>query len=222
MCRSTVTTRSAPAAVSRSARRRAVIDSRGFRLPVLARVAVERRHRGDAPSRRALRGVDHDQLFDDAVVDRLAVRLQHEHVGAADAVVVAAVHLAVGEARERDRRERHVQVLGDLLGERRVAAAGEEQQALLRDELHGATPLPGFPRCRLRHCRASSTQSSSIRAGMPLASAPGGTSRFTTAPARGVRAVADLDRERRTPCSTRSARPCRSWCGACAGRRNWR
>ena len=68
-------------------------------LPVLARVPVERAHRGDALRRRALRRVDHDQLLHDPVVDRIAVALEHEHVGAADALAVPAVELAVGEAR---------------------------------------------------------------------------------------------------------------------------
>ena len=44
----------------------------------------------------------------DAVVDRLAVALHDEHVGAADALAVAAVDLAVGEGRELHLAERHV------------------------------------------------------------------------------------------------------------------
>ena len=93
----------------------------------------------------ALGGVDHDELLDEAVVDRLAVRLEHEDVGAADALVVAAVHLAVGEARQRDRRERRLEVSGDLFRELRVPAPGEQQQPLLGDELHYAS-LIGSPR----------------------------------------------------------------------------
>ena len=70
VCRSTVTTRSAPATVSRSAS-----EPRGDRLaalglPVLARVRVERDDRGDALRRRALGRVDQDELLHDAVVDR--------------------------------------------------------------------------------------------------------------------------------------------------------
>ena len=66
-------------------------------LPVLTRVPVERADRGDALRRRALRRVDHDQLLHDPVVDRIAEALQHEHVGAADVLAVAAVELAVRE-----------------------------------------------------------------------------------------------------------------------------
>ena len=111
MCRSTVTTRSAPADGEHVGDEARGDRLAAFGLAVLARVSVERAHRGDALRRRALRGVDHDQLLHEPVVDRVAVRLEHEHVGAADVLAVAAVDLAVRERREHDVAERDVQVL---------------------------------------------------------------------------------------------------------------
>ena len=66
-------------------------------LSVLSGVAVVRDDRGDALGRRALGGVDHDELFHHRVVDRRGVRLDDEDVRAADRLVEAAVDLAVGE-----------------------------------------------------------------------------------------------------------------------------
>ena len=64
-----------------------------------------------------------------------------------------------------------------------MAAPGEEQQPLLRDELHGLLPFRVLPvvGCVIVALRRPSLPRS--RAGTPLASAPGGTSRVTTAPA---------------------------------------
>ena len=62
------------------------------------------------------------------VVDRFAVRLEHEHVRAADALAVAAIDLAVRERREHDVAERHLQVLGDLGRQLLVAAPRHEHE----------------------------------------------------------------------------------------------
>ena len=105
--------RFAPAALNRSATSLAVIGSRPVGLAVLAGVAVEGAHRRDALGRRALGGVDHDQLLHDRVVDRhlgaAGVRLHDEDVAAADRLAEAAVDLAVrelarGSARRAARR----------------------------------------------------------------------------------------------------------------------
>ena len=197
-----------------------------FGLPVLARVAVEGRHRGDALRRRALRGVDHDQLFHQPVVDRVGVRLEHEHVGAADVLAVAAVDLAVRERRQRDVAERDVQVLRDLVGELGVAAARHQDEVLLGDELHRCSVLlrvvggSGF--ARRPHPRATSVRRLGNRARARL-------SRVGRAARRGSR-----PRPRRSP-SRRRARPARpatcgcscarrrrSRVGACRRRRSWR
>ena len=44
-----------------------------FGLAILAGVSVKRAHRSDALGRRALGGVNHDELFHDRVVDGTAV-----------------------------------------------------------------------------------------------------------------------------------------------------
>ena len=110
-------------------------------LAVLTGVAVVRDHRGDALGRRPASGVDHDELLHDHVVHRhvlgRAVGLDHEDVGTAHVLAEAAVDLAVGEVDQVRVAQLHPQLLGDLLGQRQVRPAGEEVQALLRDQLHG-------------------------------------------------------------------------------------
>src|SRR6185295_107923 len=102
-------------------------------------------------------------------------------VRAAHALAVAAVELAVGEPRQLDVSQRQLQVRGDLLAQLRIAGTREEHQSLLGDQLHQSPSS-------LRSSRGSrwmrrSAQPSSTWAGTPFAIAPGGTSRFTTAPA---------------------------------------
>ena len=148
-------------------------EARGDRLAalglaVLARVSVERADRGDALRRRALRRVDHDQLLHEQVVDRAAVGLEHEHVGAADVLAVAAVDLAVRERREHAFAERRLQVLGHLVRQRRVSTAGHEDESLLGEHLHQAS---------------SSRVGRVSRAGTPRTWRPGPTSWVTTEPA---------------------------------------
>ena len=76
--RSIVSTRSTPAASSKSATRRAVIGSRGARLLVLARVREPRDDGGDPLRRGELRGLDHDQQLDQVVVHRRVAGLDDE------------------------------------------------------------------------------------------------------------------------------------------------
>jgi hypothetical protein len=116
-----------------------------FRLSVLARIPVERCDRRDALRRRALRRVDHDQLFHQAVVGGLAMGLEHEHVRAPDALAVPAVDLAVREGREHHLAERHPQMFGDLGRELLVATTGHQHQPLLRDEFHDYGSLRSAP-----------------------------------------------------------------------------
>ena len=119
-----------------------------FGLPVLTGVAVERANGGDALGRRPLGGVEHEQLLHDPLVDRLAVALEDEDVGAADALAEAAVELSVGERREHDLAQRDLEVLGDLLAELLVAPPREEHEVLLGHQLHRAGLL-----CRRRKLR---------------------------------------------------------------------
>ncbi len=114
-------------------------------LAVLAGVAVERAHGGDPLRRRPRRGVDHDQLLHDRVVDRVpvdaVVALDHEHVGAAHALAEARPHLAVGELDDVRMAELDAQMGGHLLRQLGVRAAGVEREALGGHLLH-LLPLP--------------------------------------------------------------------------------
>ena len=140
-----------------------------FGLAVLAGVAVERAHRGDALRRRALRGVDHDQLLHDAVVDRLAVALDDEHVGAADALAVAAVELAVGERREHDVAER------DRRGTRRSPRRARGCPAPRRASASSSVRVPPSASSRRRPTRHFvGAVVSSSRAGRPALLDSGG------------------------------------------------
>src|SRR5262249_49394622 len=150
-------------------------------LSVLTGIAVEGADGGDALRRRPLGGVDHQQLLPDPVVDRVAVRLEDEDVGAADALAVPAVDLAVGDGRQDALAGGALEVLGALLAQLFVAPAGEEHQLLLGPPLHRRR-LPRYRRSS-RSASRSSSQPSVICAGTPFAIARGGTSRVTTAPA---------------------------------------
>jgi hypothetical protein len=100
-------------------------------LAVLARVAVVGDHRGDALGRRALGGVDHDQLLHDRVVHGRGVGLDDEDVGAADRLVEPAVDLAVGELAQIGLGEAHAELIGDVLGQLGVAAPGHDHEPAL-------------------------------------------------------------------------------------------
>ena len=66
-------------------------------LAVLARVAVVRDDRGDAPRRRAAQRVDHDQELHQVGVRGRARRLEHEAVDAAHVLLDLDADLAVAE-----------------------------------------------------------------------------------------------------------------------------
>ena len=105
------------------------------RLAVLARVAVMGDDGRHGAGRGALRGVHHDEQLHERIVhvvaDGTAHRLDEEHVGAADALLVARVNLAVRELLKLDVAERRVQVLRDLLGKLGVDRPREQGHALL-------------------------------------------------------------------------------------------
>jgi hypothetical protein len=74
----------------------------GGALLVLARVRVVRHHGRDAPCRGQLGGLDHDEQLHDVRVQVAGRRLHEEDVGAADALLIAPVDLAVGERLEQE------------------------------------------------------------------------------------------------------------------------
>lgn len=133
-CRSTVMMLSMPETSSRSATSLAVMGSRGAALRILTGVTVVRDDRRDGAAACALGGIGHDEQLHEGVVHveglARAHRLDEEHVGAADGLLVAGVDLAVGELLVLDVAEVHVQVLGDLLGQLRIHRAGEQDHAL--------------------------------------------------------------------------------------------
>ena len=91
-------TRFAPAVVIRLATSLAEIGVRGPRFPVLPRIAEIGKDGGDPFGRRAPQRVDADQELHQIVVRRIAGRLDHEHVLAADVLVDLDEHFFVGEA----------------------------------------------------------------------------------------------------------------------------
>src|SRR4029450_11865902 len=130
-------------------------------------------------------------------------RLDDEHVGPADRLLVAAVHLAVGEGPQVDRPEIDVELAGDLRGQLHRSPPAEHHQALgvvLRDvgEHLGALLDDAFldrAHVVLSPCFASSPScafdslavlvypSMFSCSGREIPRAPGGTSRVITDPA---------------------------------------
>ena len=78
------------------------------RLPVLPGIAEIGQHGGDPLGRRAAQRVDADQQLHQIVVGRIAGRLDHEHVLAADVLVDLDEHLLVGEAAHAGVGQRHL------------------------------------------------------------------------------------------------------------------
>src|SRR5690606_9099833 len=115
-------------------------------LLVLPRVGVEGRDDGDALRARALGGVDHDELLHEPLVDGRRVRLDDEHVRAADRLTEARVDLAVGEGARIRLDELGAEFAGDGLRERGVRPPGDENETFLTvglDARHCARyPLP--------------------------------------------------------------------------------
>ena len=105
------------------------------RLAVLARIAVMGDHGRYGTCRGALRRVGHDEQLHERVVHVVALgaahRLDEEHVGTADALLVARVDLAVRELLQLHVAERGVQVLRYLVGELGVDRPREQGHALL-------------------------------------------------------------------------------------------
>ena len=109
---------------------------------VLAGVGIERQDRGDPLGATALERVDHDQLFHQPLVQRRGMGLQHERVATADRFIEADEDLAVGEVACGLGGDRDIEILGDLLGQFRVRATGEEHQILAVVGPLGAHSVP--------------------------------------------------------------------------------
>ena len=95
-------------------------------LPVLAGIAEVREDGGDPFGRRASERVDADQQLHQIVVGRVAGRLDHENVLAADILVDLDENLLVGEAPDAGVGQGHFEIIGNRPRERQVAVPGEQ------------------------------------------------------------------------------------------------
>ena len=139
--RSSVSTRSAPAAVIMLATSLAEIGVRepGFAvLPGIAVIGDDRRH---PPRRGALQRVERDQQLHQMVVGRIRGRLDHEDVLAAHVFVDLDKHLHVRKAAHARIGQRQVEIGRNRLGERPIAVAGEDfHQAAASTDAGGPSP----------------------------------------------------------------------------------
>ena len=111
--------------------------ARRARPAVLARVAEVRDHRGHPARRRALERVDHDAELHQVLVRRRARRLEDEDVAGADVLLDLDVDFAVREAADLGFAEADRQVRGDVLRERGIRVAGEENGVEEHDNSEG-------------------------------------------------------------------------------------
>ena len=100
-------------------------------LLVLAGVSVERGNDRDALGRRPLKGINHDQLLHDRLVQRLGMGLDDERVTAANTLLESHEDLAIGEVVDLRRRHLAAQFSRDLLSKFRMGASREKHQLLL-------------------------------------------------------------------------------------------
>ncbi|MNR00829.1 hypothetical protein D3C85_1166170 [compost metagenome] len=95
-------------------------------LPVLTGVTEVGHDRRDPPRRRPHQGVRHDQQLHQVVVGRIGGRLDDEDVLAADVLLDDRKDLVVGESFHLGLGQRHVEVIGDGLGQGPVRIAREQ------------------------------------------------------------------------------------------------
>ena len=124
--RSSVRTRSAPAAVIMLATSLAEIGVRGARFSVLPGIAVIGNDGGHPPRRAALQRVEGDEQLHQVVVGRIGGRLDHENVLAAHVLVDLDKHLHIRKPAHAGFGQRQVEIVGDRFGERPIAVAGED------------------------------------------------------------------------------------------------
>ena len=86
--------------------------------------------------------IDGDQLLHDVEVDRVAVALHDETVGAPHALGGPHIDLAVGENGPLQTAEPDAQEIGHLGGQRLIGATGEEHQAFAAYDFHPSDLSP--------------------------------------------------------------------------------
>ena len=109
-------------------------------LAVLAGVAVEGRHHGDAFRRRTLGGIDQDEMLHQRIVDRTTlpagVGLHDEDIGATDRLAISHVDLAVGELVDVGVAQRNSELMADVGGKLGGSPPGHNVELLVIEQLH--------------------------------------------------------------------------------------
>src|SRR5579859_1059009 len=100
-------------------------------LAVLARVAVIRQHRSNTPSRGALEGINHQEQLEQVIVDRVAARLNDEHIRAAHVFENLEINLAVAEASQPGLAKRHFQMAANALRQRQIRVPRENFKSVV-------------------------------------------------------------------------------------------
>ena len=112
-------------------------------LLVLARIAHPGHHGGDPVRRRQPSGLRHDQELHEILVHRPAGRLDDEHVGAADALPVLDVDLAIGEGLDLHVRPSSIPSFSAIfVTELGIASPREHHQRTLGGHPRAASRLP--------------------------------------------------------------------------------
>jgi hypothetical protein len=103
----------------------------GLVLAVLARVAVVRKHSGDAPGGGAFERIDHEKQFKKMIIDRKGAGLDNENIRATDIFEDLKINLAIAEAAEQGFAEGHVEVPANGFRQRGVGGPGEDFETLV-------------------------------------------------------------------------------------------
>ena len=115
----------------------------GLIFAVLAGVAVVRKDGGDTPRRSALKSVDHEEQFEQVIVDGIRAGLHDKDVGATDIFEDLEIDLAVAEAAEDSLSQRDIEMLANRFGEAGIRGATEDFESLVVQDALARSPLSG-------------------------------------------------------------------------------
>ena len=101
----------------------------GSWFAVLPGIAEIRDDGGDALGRRALQRIDANQQFHQIVVRRIAGRLQHEHILAADILLNLDEDFLIGETPDERIGQRKLKIRRDIARQRQIGIAGHQFHA---------------------------------------------------------------------------------------------
>ncbi len=102
-------------------------------LAILPRVAVIRNHGSDAPSRRALERIDHQQQFHQMKIRRLRTRLHDENIRAAHVLQNLKINLAIAELAQHRAAALHSQIAANLVRQGSVRGSRENLELIVGD-----------------------------------------------------------------------------------------